>query len=1107
MTCTACGAASRHGDRFCPMCGAARDGGQGAGSEMRKTVTVLFIDLVDSTVLAERLDPEALRRIIDRYFAGCAAAIAAHGGVVEKFIGDAVMAVFGAAVSHEDDAIRAVRAAAESLEALDVQAAELSAGYQLDLAARCGICSGEVMVITFPNGDFRVVGDAVNTASRLQSAARPGAILVGSQTAALTGGQVELEPIPPLLLKGKAQPVPAWQVTSPASAASGRAASGRAASGRAAPDKEARQVPLIGRDDELDQLARSFSRVVRQQRPCLVTVLGPPGIGKTRLVGEFLAGLPGDNVLVMSGRCSAYGAGITYQPLADMIGSYPDGWAGLSRLMSTAPGHDSRVMQSLASVLDVEHGGDGPVTVTGVEEITWATRHMAEVLGGGGPVLLVWEDLHWAEPTLLNLIEEVADRLIDVPVMLVCVARTELLEGRPSWGGGKPSAFSMELAPLSYEQSATLVAELALTGDVYPHQQNDLAQVAAQCEGNPLFAELMLDVMTEIAPGAGVPPTVQALLGARLDQLPGDERLILEMAATSGREFSLEILGAIASTADLDEAQTRALATRLAGKRLLQRIGHGGFRFTQSLLRDTAYSFIPKARRDQWHTFLANWFSARRRCAEATRQDSLALAYHVETACLLRRELLSAEAGLEELAAIGADTLIAAGLEALARRDLPATIALLERARSLLPPGDPRHLWLALHICDSGISMWDAPRCEAALAAAEAALPDNPDGRATCVIQRCIVKLRLGLAEPVDVAAQAARVAAGLTPGDDLSWCRYYQLVAYLNLIEDQMAAAESALRLGLDRARSLRDKCSADEKGSAYEKGSACENEKDTVYERGSAYEEERLLCALCEVSQWAPLPVSAGLELCAELSARFAANRVLLVPILLAQTHLTALTGDLDRARELLATAQKYAGDLHLDVADAAAAEISGLVESLAGQYGAAETHYRRAAAMFRDAGQVRDALPLEIAAARAMLDQGNTVAAARALAALSSEEALMIPTVQLVFTALRARLASAAGEHSTATSLARQAWTQINGLDDPCLVGEVLLDVCRVLAAAAEPGPAVLAAERAVGQLAAKGATLPAARGRELLRSISGASVSGASVSGASDDSRSA
>jgi class 3 adenylate cyclase len=288
MTCTACGAASRHGDRFCARCGAGLTVGQGATHEARKHVTVLFIDLVNSTALAEWLDPEPMRLIIDRYFAGCSTAIAAHGGVVEKFIGDAVMAVFGAAVSHEDDAVRAVRAATDSLAALAVLATELAASHRVSLAARCGICSGEVMVTTFPDGGFRVVGDATNTASRLQSAASPGGILIESRTAALVRGQIRLESIPPLRLKGKAQPVPAWQVRGPASPE---------------PDGATRQAPLIGRDDELDQLAKSFDRVTRNRRPCLVTVLGAPGIGKTRLVREFLAGLAEEDALVLIGRC------------------------------------------------------------------------------------------------------------------------------------------------------------------------------------------------------------------------------------------------------------------------------------------------------------------------------------------------------------------------------------------------------------------------------------------------------------------------------------------------------------------------------------------------------------------------------------------------------------------------------------------------------------------------------------------------------------------------------------------------------------------------------------------------------------------------------------
>ena len=1044
MTCTACGAASRHGDRFCARCGAGLTGGQSATHEARKHVTVLFIDLVNSTALAEWLDPEPMRLIIDRYFAGCSTAIAAHGGVVEKFIGDAVMAVFGAAVSHEDDAVRAVRAAADSLAALTDLATELAASHRLSLAARCGICSGEVMVTTFPDGGFRVVGDATNTASRLQSAASPGGILIEARTAALVRGQIQLESIPPLRLKGKAQPVPAWQVRGPASPE---------------PDGATRQAPLIGRDDELDQLARSFDRVTRNRRPCLVTVLGAPGIGKTRLVREFLAGLAEEDALVLVGRCSSYGAGITYQPLADMIGSCPGGWTRLSGLMS-AVGRDPRAVRSLASVLEMR-ADDRPAAVTVVEEIEWATRQMIEVLSAAQPVVLVWEDLHWAETTLLDLIEAVTDWLIDVPVMLVCIARTELLEARPSWGGGKPSALTLELAPLNYGQSAALVAELALAGDVQLHQQNDLYQrVTVQCDGNPLFAELMLEVMVEVAPGAQMPPTIAALLGARLDQLPEDERLMLEMAATTGREFSMETIRAMAGTQGIGDGTTSTLLTRLAAKRLVQRVRDIGFRFAQSLLRDTAYAFTPKARRDQWHTFLANWYSARHHGAEASQQDALALAYHVEAACRLRRELLSTEAGLEELASAGADVLIGAGLDALARRDLPATMALLERARSLLPADDPRHLRLALRICDSGISLWEARRCLDALTAAQTALAGDPGSVRTCAIQRCIVQLRLGLAPPPDLAAEIAAIGPSLAAGDDLGWCRYHQFAAYLNLVGDRMADAEAALRLALDRARTMRD-----------------------------SYEEERLLCALCEVSQWAPSPVSSGLELCAELSVRFAANQVLLVPILLTQAHLAAINGSLDQAHDLLSTVHKLTGDLHLDLADATAAEISGLVESLAGRHAGAEAHYRQAAGMFRAAGQVRDALPLEIAAARAMFDQGDAARLAPAMAALTLDQAQMTPRVELAFTALRARLASADGDQDAATSLAGQAWTQCACFDDPCLIAEVLLDVSCVLAAAGQPALAAEAGQRAVVELEAKGAALLVERGREMLRLAAG------------------
>lgn len=1022
------------------------------GRESRKRVSILFIDIVGSTTLAEQLDPEALHQIMDRYFAACVAAIEDHGGVVEKFIGDAVLAAFGATVTHEDGALRAVRAAADSLSGLRDLSTELAASHQVSLEARCGICSGEAIVITSPAGDFRVVGDVTNTASRLQTAASPGEILIETTTAAMLRGKVAIEQVPALHLKGKANPVPAWRLVQPIRAAGDDAAS--------------TETPFLGRADELAELEHSFRRVLRQRQVCQVTILGTPGLGKSRLVRKFLTTLSDDQAIILSARCPAYGRGITYTPLAEMLSSYPGGWAQLNEALLEDPDLGSRAARSLASIVGqapVQAASPDRSALPGVEDVAWAVRHLLDVITKSRPVVMVWEDLHWAAPTLLDLIDDIASWLVDAPVLLLCVARPELLESRPYWGGGKPCALTMELGPLTSEQSTALVSELIALQDVHAHGYDDIPQrVAAQCDGNPLFAELMLDVFAEVAPGSYIPPTIYALLGARLDQLPDAERQLLEMAAVAGREFArAEVTAMSEEYGQVAVAETDNLLNRLIRRRMLDRAGSGAFRFTQALLRDTAYSTTPKARRERWHTFLAERIS---RSSSATGtlapDDSLAFAYHMEAACLLGRDLRPGDSRLPELASAAADVLINEGMHALDRRDLPGAATLLERARQILPAGDARHTWLALYICDAAILLRDVRRSLAALSAAEAALPGNGRNSVACRTQRAIVMLRLGLAVPETVAAEVVTVAAELAndPGDELSWCRLHQLESYLHLATERAALADADLRLALTRARAM-----------------------------NSVYEEDRLLCAICEVAQWAPVPVQAGLELCGTLASRFADNRVLLIPIIVTRARLAALVGDLDDARRDVATAMTYVGDLHSDLANAAILELSGFVESLAGAHGKAEEYYRRALDALQAGGPTRDTQAIEAEIARELLSQDRVDAAEAALDRIVSGRADLGLRTQIVVNSLSARIAARRGAHSEALGYARKAAALSEDIDDLRLSADISFTLSIVHRDAGLIEEATSSANAALDRYLAKGAALPAARVREWLGSM--------------------
>jgi tetratricopeptide (TPR) repeat protein len=657
---------------------------------------------------------------------------------------------------------------------------------------------------------------------------------------------------------------------------------------------------------------------------------------------------------------------------------------------------------------------------------------------------------------------------------------------------------ALEVSPLSRTESAELVAAIGFREEVSAHQAEALCErVAAECEGNPLFAELMLDVYTE-TPAAKLPPTITALLTARLDQLPHDERHLLEVASAIGRDFSWPVLSALLAADDALAGAAEGV-DRLVKRRILSRIGGGGFRFAQALMRDMAYGLSPKSTRERWHLMLADQMAglvARNRNGSLG-EDQTALAYHVEAARLLQRELRPGDGRLPALAPQAAEILIGEGTKALRRRDFPGAATLLGRARALVPPGDERQVRLMLYISDCWLGLSDATSALAALPALGGQADDQPE--IVGEIQRCIVELTLGLASAGEVTARADELARALAKAqraggvaDDRAWCRLHQLRAYLHIAAEAFAQAEAQFRLALELARTLQD-----------------------------SYETDRLLCAICELAQWAPTPVRESLRLCAEMSERFATNRVLLVPVLLTMARLAAVAGDLSIARSALAAAREYTNDLHLDLAEVVITEVSGLVEALAGDHGRARACYRRGQALLLQLGRTRDALAFDAYAARELFEQGDLAAAdlaARRLGAGASSDGasgngasgngasgngasgngngasgngasgdgadITDLRTNVVVHALRGRIAAATGQLSQAMDFARTATTRADETDDLCLQGDCYTDLAIVAQAAGLPAIAAQAAGSALDRYLAKGAGRLAERSQKLI-----------------------
>ncbi|MGI8861342.1 MAG: ATP-binding protein [Gaiellaceae bacterium] len=630
----------------------------------RKLATVLFVDLVDSSGLVTGSDPEIVRRRVNQFFEKVSHCVTLHGGIVEKFAGDAVLAAFGVPQAHEDDAQRAARAAVSMRQAVG----------ELGLEARIGIEAGE-LVVEDSDSTF-ATGEAVNLAARLQQVARPGEILIGPTAYRLAAASLVVEDAGPLELKGMGSALRAWRLVD-AIDGPGRPMGPRA--------------PLVGREEELELLENTFARTVRDRRAHLFTIFGEPGVGKSRLAREFIDGL--ERASVLSGRCLPYGEGVTYWPLAEMIKAA----AGISDddplEEAFAKLRECCEEEAVADVLGLASGMlEALEGERSSQEIAWAARELVVTLAEVQPLVLFFEDIHWAEEPLLELIEHLAD-WVRAPLLIICLARPELLEQRAGWSGGRVRATAIELEPLSEEESELLVQKLLaqLAGESGEALAIPSREVLERAEGNPLFVEETIRMLVESGSASGapgrIPDTLQALIAARIDHLPPAGKVLLQRASVVGRVFwkgALEHLSPDVEDIDalLDDLQLREFVLREPRSSIS---GEPAYRFKHLLIREVAYSGLAKLSRAQYHARFAEWL------ADRTGEELLEIrAYHLDQAVEFLTELEGAPP--EDLAQETGDALVKAAKRAIAREAYPTARRLGLRAVELRPTLGARYV-------------------------------------------------------------------------------------------------------------------------------------------------------------------------------------------------------------------------------------------------------------------------------------------------------------------------------------------------------------------------------------------------------------------------------
>ena len=765
-TCPNCGEQNPDKFRFCPVCASPLHTRPAAPQEARKTVTVVFCDLVGSTALGERLDSESLREVTDRYFTEMRSVVERHGGIVEKYIGDAIMVIFGLPRAHEDDALRAVKTAAEMRAALENLNVELERSWGVTLANRTGVNTGEVVVGDPSSRQRLATGDTVNVAARLEQAAPANQVLIGEPTYRLVKDEVEVQVASPVLAKGKAEPVAAYQLVSVGAQGAGRL----------------RRVdaPLIGREKEVTAILEAFKRALARERCEVVTVIGDAGVGKSRVLAEMTT-LVSRKASWLQGRCLSYGEGMAFWPVAEVVRAAAGIVDGDTPVEARA-----KLEAVVASEENAQQIAERVAALVGLstrpfaaEETFWAVRRLLETLARRRPLVVVFEDLHWGEEIFLELLEDVAG-FAEGSMLLACSARPDFLEEHPDWMRDEANALALEVAPLSPDEVGVLIDDIL--GGALAEQAR--ARVARAAEGNPLFVEQIVSMWIDDgilrrsngrwayvggSTAGEIPASINALLAARLDRLSTDERAVLAPASVVGHVF---YQGALEEMCPSDVAgRVPPLIAHLMSKRFV-RLDPSAFSderayaFGHALIRDAAYRSVLKRRRAELHERFASWLETK--VGGRISEYEEILGCHLEQAYHYREQLGPTGENERALAARAGSYLAGAGRRAWARSDAGAP-ELLERALRLLATQDPLRAELL-------VDLGEAMRFSARMSEAAGVLEEGIELARTAGDRRVEVrglvsllnfKLDMGLVRPEAIRAQIAEALqrlGGLVP-------------------------------------------------------------------------------------------------------------------------------------------------------------------------------------------------------------------------------------------------------------------------------------------------------------------------------------------------------